>query len=306
MSTVEVCLVRHAESVSNAKGIWQGHGDSPLNDRGKAQVEALRAVVEHEDYDLRISSDLARAATTAKALGRPVEPDPAWREIDVGAWEGLTMAEVGERFPEQIAALQERRPIAVGGGESWLDVFARVDRGIASIRERLGGGGRAVVFTHGGIIAALLAGLLGARDRSPWPLGRIRNTARTILRFGRDGVELVAHNDDTHLPEELRNRHDPRDDQIVLHLTPTEAPAADHSPVDRLEASIDHGRATRLGGVMPLSMPVAHIADVAHHISKPAGSSFRFAPHDAGRTTSVLIGEDYRIILDYGIGSLQI
>lgn len=162
------------------------------------------------------------------------------------------------------------------------------------------------MFTHGGIIAALLAGLLGARDRSPWPLGRIRNTARTVLRFAPDGVDLVAHNDDTHLPEELRNRPDPRDDQIVLHLTPSDALGADHSPVERLEASIDHGRATRLGEVMPLSMPSAHIADIAHHISKPAGSSFRFAPHETDRTTSVLIGEDYRIILDYGIGSLQI
>ena len=183
MSTLEVCLVRHGQSVSNAEGVWQGQGDSPLSDLGCTQVEALGAALVGQRYDLVLSSDLSRAAETAKAAGVEVEHDRAWREIDVGDWEGLTMEQVVERFPEQIAALKDRRTFAIGGGESWPEVFRRADASLLALRKRMPDGGRAIVFTHGGIIAALLSGLLGVRDRFPWPLGRMRNTGRTTLRF---------------------------------------------------------------------------------------------------------------------------
>ncbi|KPK16989.1 MAG: hypothetical protein AMJ62_02935, partial [Myxococcales bacterium SG8_38] len=157
MSVVEICLVRHAQSVSNASGVWQGQGDSPLSDIGWRQVEALREALRREQYHLAVSSDLSRAADTAKALGVEAEHDSAWREIDVGAWEGLTMTQVVERFPEQMAALKARRTFAIGGGESWLEVFERADTSLAALRSRLPEGGRAIVFTHGGIIAAILS-----------------------------------------------------------------------------------------------------------------------------------------------------
>ncbi|MBW2404074.1 MAG: histidine phosphatase family protein [Deltaproteobacteria bacterium] len=44
MSTLEVCLVRHGQSVSNAAGVWQGQGDSPLSDIGRTQVASLLGV----------------------------------------------------------------------------------------------------------------------------------------------------------------------------------------------------------------------------------------------------------------------
>ena len=200
MSTLEVCLVRHGRSVSNAAGVWQGQGDSPLNETGLGQVEGLRRALYGQRFDLALSSDLSRAAATAKALDAEVEHDGTWREIDVGNWEGLTMEQVIERFPEQIEALKARQTFAIGGGESWPEVFERADASLARLRRRLPEGGRAIVFTHGGIIAALLSGLLGVRDQFPWPLGRMRNTGRTTLRFTDDGVELVSHNDDSHVP----------------------------------------------------------------------------------------------------------
>ncbi|MGB5195361.1 MAG: histidine phosphatase family protein, partial [Polyangiales bacterium] len=76
MSVLEVCFVRHAQSVSNAAGIWQGHGDSPLSELGRAQVDALRGALSNERYDFALSSDLSRAAETAEALGARLEHDP--------------------------------------------------------------------------------------------------------------------------------------------------------------------------------------------------------------------------------------
>ena len=76
---------------------------------------------------------------------------------------GTQTLRVVERFPEQIAALKDRQTFAIGGGESWPEVFQRADASLLALRERMPDGGRAIVFTHGGIIAALLSGLHGMR-----------------------------------------------------------------------------------------------------------------------------------------------
>jgi probable phosphoglycerate mutase len=307
MSVLEVCFVRHAQSVSNAAGVWQGQGDSPLSDLGRAQVDALRDTISAGAYDLALSSDLSRAADTADALGAEVEHDRAWREIDVGDWEGLSMEEVAERFPEQIAALRERRTFEIGGGESWPEVFARADGALRGIRERLPDGGRAVVFTHGGIIAAILSGLLGVRDRFPWPLGRMRNTGRTTLRFAAEAVELVAHNDDSHLTEDLRQTYEPRPDQVLLRLTAIEAQGdeAGTGTAD-FNSAIKSARNTGAGGVVSVSGTSRDIAALAQTTSGISAREFRFVAPAAGHRSELLISDDHRMLLDYGLPGFQI
>jgi len=301
MSVLEVCFVRHAQSVSNAAGIWQGHGDSPLSELGRAQVEALRAAISADRFDLALSSDLSRAAHTAEALEAPLEHDRRWREIDVGNWEGLTMDQVVARFPEQIAALRERRTFAIGGGETWPEVFGRADGALANIHERLPEGGRAIVFTHGGIIAAVLSGLLGVRERFPWPLGRMRNTGRTTLRFSGGRVELVAHNDDSHLGPELRQTYEPRSDQVLVRLTPLppQSEASDTAATD-FNSAIKSARKAGAGGVVSVSGTSRDIADLAQTTSGASAHEFRFVEPVAGQSAELLISDDHQMLLDYG------
>jgi probable phosphoglycerate mutase len=307
MSVLEVCFVRHAQSVSNAAGIWQGQGDSPLSELGRAQVHALRNEIEGRDYDLALSSDLSRAADTALALGAPLEHDRAWREIDVGDWEGLTMEEVIERFPEQIEALRERRSFEIGGGETWPEVFARADGALASIRERLPRGGRAIVFTHGGIIAAILAGLLDTRDAFPWPLGRMRNTGRTTIRLDGSGVALLAHNDDSHLEEALRHPYEPRSDQVVVRMTAIrEGDAAPRTSTADFNSAIKSARNTGAGGVVSVSAASADIAELAQATTGASARDFRFAKPVPGSSAELLISDEHQMILDYGRPGLQI
>ena len=307
MSTVEVCLVRHGQSVSNAEGVWQGQGDSPLSDLGQTQVDALGAALLGQRYDLVISSDLSRAAETAKAAGVQVERDRAWREIDVGDWEGLTMDQVVERFPEQIAALRERRTFEIGGGETWPEVFARADSALRGIQARLPEGGRAIVFTHGGIIAAILSGLLGVRERFPWPLGRMRNTGRTTLRLAPEAVELVAHNDDSHLQTQLRQAYEPRPDQVLLQLTTVEPSEAAHGTATAdFNSAIKSARKAGAGGVMSVSATSRDIAELAQATSGASARDFRFVAPPVGHSTGLLISEDHRMLLDYGRPTFQI
>ena len=56
-------------------------------------------------FDGFYTSDLRRAADTAGAvaerLGRAPQSVPELREIALGEWEGLTRAEITERYPKQ-------------------------------------------------------------------------------------------------------------------------------------------------------------------------------------------------------------
>lgn len=206
MKTVEVTLVRHAQTVANATGIWQGQGDSHLSDAGRDQAARWGRRFSAGDWDRVVASDLRRTRDTVAALGRDdVALDRAWREVDVGRWEGLSRAEVRARFGDEIRALQRGEPVKIGGGESWPDLEARVDAALGALFDGLPDGGRALVMTHGGVIHALVSGVLGLRARRFRPIGRIMNTAVTVLRLrGAPGtagaaVGIRRYNDASHV-----------------------------------------------------------------------------------------------------------
>lgn len=202
-AAIEITLIRHGQSVSNVTGHWQGHGDSPLSDHGVEQAAALAERLSGARFDRIVSSDLSRAADTARAVGARLgmEPElrPIWREIDVGEWEGLTREEVKERFPDQIEALKGGRTIKVGGAESWLDLAQRAHRAFEALRAELEPGQRAAVFAHGGVIASLVGLLFGVTPNKPRRLGNVANTAMTTIRYEGVRPTLLRYNDATHV-----------------------------------------------------------------------------------------------------------
>jgi broad specificity phosphatase PhoE len=146
-------LVRHGETDWNRDGIWQGWADPPLNATGRAQARALADQLRDAPFDAVYSSDLRRARETAEIVadphGVPVVADPGLREIDIGAWSGLTRAQIEARFPDG------ERP----GGETREQHAARVVAAVERIA-REHPGGRVLVVSHGGTfrrIAELLS-----------------------------------------------------------------------------------------------------------------------------------------------------
>ena len=99
-----ILLARHGETEWNREGRWQGWADPSLNDTGRAQARELAEQLRATPFDAVYSSDLRRALETAVILAAPhdlaVVTDADLREIDVGAWSGLTRAEITERFPD--------------------------------------------------------------------------------------------------------------------------------------------------------------------------------------------------------------
>jgi len=196
---VRITLVRHGESVANRVQRWQGQGDSPLSDLGREQAAQVGRRLSQVRFDRVIASDLSRARDTALATGHVFETDPAFREFDVGAWEGLTREEVNERFPEEMERLKAGEDIPMGGGESYRTFSARIDRALSRLLGELEPGAHALIVCHGGVIGTLIAGQLGLRGKSRWPLGRASNTSVSQIVIDGDRGELCVYNDASHL-----------------------------------------------------------------------------------------------------------
>ena len=136
-----------------------------------------------------------------QATGLPVHTDADLRETDIGEWQGLTVAEVARRWPSQLAAWRcgdvSVRP---GGGETRLEVAARVVVGVRRGLDHLDGAGTLVVVTHGGAARVGIAALLGLPPDAWGALGGLANCCWSVLGEGDRGWRLLEHNAGT-LPE---------------------------------------------------------------------------------------------------------
>lgn len=198
--SARITLVRHGQSVANHAKRWQGQSDSPLSELGVRQARALAARLKKRGFDRIVASDLSRASDTAAAIGRPFERWQAFREFDVGAWENCTREEIAARFPDQLARLDAGEDVALGGGETYAAFSARIDEALAALAETLAPGAHALVVCHGGVIGALVAGVLGLRESRALPIGRVFNTSITELSFDDAGrASLRVFNDALHL-----------------------------------------------------------------------------------------------------------
>jgi len=186
-------LVRHGETSWNAKGLWQGHGDPELTAEGHAQADRLARTLHEETgppWTKVIASDLARAQQTAVAvaglLSLPVEVDLRLRELDVGAWSGLSRSEIESRDPETLRAFERGEPmIRPGGGESRIEIRERTHAFVCDLANR-SAGQSLIVVTHLGVIRALVP---GAEPRNAEQIEVIAEelAARPIDRHRRPG-----------------------------------------------------------------------------------------------------------------------
>ncbi len=181
----ELWLIRHCESVGNRDGILQGHADLPLSERGHEQARSLAGRLKGQRFAALYSSDLARARETARPLGEALGLVPAaerrLREVDVGAWNGLSLDEIRARVPAEWQAWRTRPPdLRRGGGETYREAAARMN-GLLDALARAHLGERVLVVTHGTVIQLAL-GVTARMDFSQvWRL-RVANASITRVR----------------------------------------------------------------------------------------------------------------------------
>ena len=202
-------MVRHGETDANASGILQGHSDHPLNARGLLQAELAAERLKDESFDVILSSDLSRALVTAQkiAAGRTVTPMPELREWNLGTWQGYSLQQVRELFPEEYAPFAAGDPDAAPkNGESTNRILARV-RSVLQLITQKYSGRKILCVTHGGVIKQALKVVLDLEKFNRSPV--CENTSISRFLYGEsNGWQLVSWNDHAHLNASfpIRNR----------------------------------------------------------------------------------------------------
>ena len=131
LESTSLLLVRHGVTAFTLEKRFCGVSDPPLVEQGRLQAKAVaERLASQGGIDLVVSSPVSRCRETATviaaALGLPVEYDDDLREVDFGAWEGLTFATVQERWPRELSRWLGDMSISPPDGESYDSLQHRV------------------------------------------------------------------------------------------------------------------------------------------------------------------------------------
>ncbi|MEU1469961.1 histidine phosphatase family protein [Streptomyces sp. NPDC005761] len=153
-------------------------GDAPLDNAGLAQARAAAGSVPTADRWLRGPS--RRCTATAEALGLRSATEDALRDWEMGRWTGARLSEVSAGEPDGVAAWLADPAAAPHGGESLLELCARVGAWLDALPDRVRGpaeadvhgdsAGRVLGVVEPGVIRASVVHALGLPPQAFWRL----------------------------------------------------------------------------------------------------------------------------------------
>jgi len=198
-----IILVRHGQTEWNKHYRFQGRTNIQLTEAGKSQAYSLSRRLRSWPPEVVYSSPLDRAKFTASAVcsqfGLTPVILPDLEEIDFGEWEGQSLKSLEYDEPE---AYNRWRTDPFfnppKGGESWPEISTRLERAVNIILEAPYR--RIIVVSHGGVMRALYAVMLGLNPHKTWYMD-VANCAmsgidivdgRRYLSFSNDNLHIKA------------------------------------------------------------------------------------------------------------------
>lgn len=222
-------LVRHGQSAGNIADdearearlevldLATRDMDVPLSPLGETQADALGCWLADQSPDLIVTSPYRRAVDTAAialeraGLSVPVRCDERLREREFGVLDRLTRVGIEARHPDQAAArtflgkMYHRPP----GGESWVDVAARVRDLYRDLRLDHPGD-HVIVVAHQAVIMLFRYVLEELTEEAILAIDAASDVANTaVTTFQGDGrsiPQLTSYNQTDHLPDDLETR----------------------------------------------------------------------------------------------------
>jgi broad specificity phosphatase PhoE len=203
-----IYLVRHGQASFGEQNY------DVLSDLGHRQARHVGETLRERigPFEHASSGTLARQIDTARGAaptGRLVT-DERWNEYDP-EWILRRYGDPGvEVGPGPSQQLLERGLSLWGkdistGPESWVAFSSRSNDALNELAAGLGKGETGVVFTSGGVIAAIAARILGAGLDGFIALNRVTvNAGITKIAIGRSGANLLCFNDHAHFDGEHR------------------------------------------------------------------------------------------------------
>ena len=200
-----IIVVRHGESLANAKRIYLGHIDWDLSERGHDQARATAEWLKDEQIDAVYSSDLIRAYNTAlphaELRGLPVITREGLRELYIGDWEGVAIERLESEWHEDFnhGWRENFGTFTPPGGESIPAARERMYNAVLEIgRENIGK--TVLIATHAAAIRAMWGKISGiAPERMGQDSSFPTNASVTRILFDGERLLPIEYSNDEHL-----------------------------------------------------------------------------------------------------------
>jgi broad specificity phosphatase PhoE len=181
-------LARHGEVVAQGQKTFLGFTDLGLSPEGERQIRALAKYLKGISLDRAYASNLIRAVASARSIcrGRVIQPltDPAFREMNMGDWDGKTWEEIKQKHPELSPYFfYNLKTFRFPGGETWGQFRTRVLRGLRDVLKK-DQGKNILLAAHAGVNRIILAQALGLRFRNMFCLDQAYACLNIIEYYG--------------------------------------------------------------------------------------------------------------------------
>lgn len=179
---MKIILTRHGETEENKLGIIQGHLPGKLSKEGIDQAKRLAKRLSKEHIDHIYSSDLARAADTAKEIAKyhpnvKVELRDELKERHFGSFQGKTLREVGWDKPSDVQPAD---------GETTIELSKRADSFIKNVIRNHDKEDTILIVCHDIIGNMIIASITNKRIKGFKDIKPLGNTSVSIFEIWED------------------------------------------------------------------------------------------------------------------------
>ncbi len=198
-----IILVRHGQTEWNRDERFRGHTDIELNETGLAQARALAARISAQWHPVAVYvGPLTRTRQTGDAIAHSVQlaaqVEDGLIDVDCGGWQGLTPAEVQQRWPAEYQTyLHSPEGFTFPGGDS---LEAARMRGMDCLQKLIAPypDQTLVLVSHNALNRLLLLTILGLGTQSYWSI-RQDLCALNAFEAGGGHFSLITLNETGHL-----------------------------------------------------------------------------------------------------------
>ena len=191
-----IYMVRHGETILTPDRKFSGVGklNPPLTEEGREQARKVAAEISKIKPDVLISSPLQRTRDTAEEIAtltglKPIY-DEVWYECSFGEWDGLSVDEVRNKWPDDYTSWISSSSFTPPGGESYDDLAARIEPAFDALAEKYPAQ-KVVVVTHNGVIKQLASLVLEGNPNSLFHIDVSPCSISSFSIWPSDGLRAV-------------------------------------------------------------------------------------------------------------------
>lgn len=184
----KIYLLRHCQpELPDGIPICIGKTDIPLSKNGRIQANDLKNFFLNLEISAIYSSPLIRAKKTAEIIAdnkSKVITKADFSEFNIGIWDGMSFAEIKEKYPMEYAERGENlEHYIVKGGESMAQCQKRaVSELYTTIDESTG---NILIVSHAGVNRCILSALLGISIKDSFKFRHEYGSINILLQDGK-------------------------------------------------------------------------------------------------------------------------